>query len=387
MQGGYRALPAPHGVPASLDDVPTSAEAYLQLVRALSQRVPDVMVMDSPQAPPSSLPPITTTTTATATATTTIPSPTDVAWKQASLEAFVHLRTTLLHIAVAYEEGRIATLPQHITERSAPLKAASAAEWRRLCFGHHEGSGGGGEGAVKVDKESPLAPAIDSFAGLQVWKAAGEEEEEEEEEGENCNDDYDDDDYDNDSNAVSANDNDDNDGTNNGNNDDDSGKEEKIQSKYNDDGGECSSSDTSLPSPIPPLLSAIVSLDQLSLIRALSRSIRQVKINFHRGGHTSVLGASATAPIITKTTAATAAVVSIQITYISASEVAWIYALLAGLQLPLLNTTAAVLRDLYLLMLKQRAALAIDTLAEPAARAGVDLLALLTGIFFGQQGS
>ena len=368
MQGGYRALPAPYGVPASLDDVPTSAEAYLQLVRALSQRVPDVMV--SPQAPPSPLLPLITTTTSSATAAATIPPPpppppTEVAWKEASLEAFVHLRTTLLHIAVAYEEGRIATLPLHITERSAPLKSASAAEWRLLCFGRQEGSGGGEVG------EGGDVPAIDSFAGLQVWKAAGEEEEEEEEEEEDDNADYD--------NAATAA-NDDDEAGNIGNDDDGSGGE-KMQSN-DDDGDECGS-DTSIPSPIPPLLSAIVSLDQLSLIRALSRSIRQVKMNFHRGGGGGGGGGSGShTRSATITTTTTVALVQ---TYISASEVAWIYALLAGLQLPLLNTTAAVLRDLYLLMLKQRAAIAIDTLAEPAARAGVDLIALLTGTFFGQQ--
>jgi hypothetical protein len=105
----------------------------------------------------------------------------------------------------------------------------------------------------------------------------------------------------------------------------------------------------------------IVSLDQLGVIRALTRSIRRARTAFLKAG--SPTGAC-----------------------VKTSEVAWIYALLAALQLPLLNTTAAVLRELYLLMTNQRTALAAASSAEPAVVAGVELLALLSGRFFAQSG-
>ena len=171
MQGGYRALPAPLGLPFSLDVAPTSAEAYLQIVRALSQRVPDVMVMAG------GLPPEPPVVAATPSCAAVVLSQPDATWKQASLEAFTNLRTTLLHIAVAYEEGRIASLPRHISERSAPLKTASAAAWRRLCFGDVESTSA-------APAPLPPAPADDEFKGRQVWRAPGEEDDDENEEEE-----------------------------------------------------------------------------------------------------------------------------------------------------------------------------------------------------------
>ncbi len=105
------------------------------------------------------------------------------------------------------------------------------------------------------------------------------------------------------------------------------------------------------PPPLPPLLTCIVGLDQLSITRALARGAQAAR---DRGPHVPP-------PL---------------------AEAAWLYALLAALQLPFTGATAATLRELFLLHRDQRRALLRShqhhLLAAPS------LLCLLAGRYFGQ---
>lgn len=322
----------------SLDEEPASAEAYLQAVRVLSQRVPDVMVMPSPTAPAAGA----SSTQAASVVSAAVTAPPCSAWESASLTAFAHLRATVIQLAIAYEEGRVSVFPRAVSDRLSGLSTADAATWRRLCFGEAGATLAHEVSELKGCEKPPAS--VDAFEGSQVWTAPGEGEAHGADDDDDENDDYfdDEDDGGEGCNGYA-------DGV-----DDEEGM---------DDAGEIGRSSVSAPegAPIPPLLSVIVSLDQLGVIRALTRSIRRAR--------TAFLKASSPTGACVKT-----------------SEVAWIYALLAALQLPLLNTTAAVLRELYLLMLSQRTALAAESSAEHAAVAGVEVLALISGRFFAQSG-
>jgi hypothetical protein len=88
-----------------------------------------------------------------------------------------------------------------------------------------------------------------------------------------------------------------------------------------------------------------VGLDQLAIVRALTRSVGTLQ------------GSASPLPL---------------------AQAAWLYALLASLQLPLLASTAAVLRELYLAMRDQRRVARPEDLPAPS------LLCILAGRFFGQ---
>jgi len=107
------------------------------------------------------------------------------------------------------------------------------------------------------------------------------------------------------------------------------------------------SHDTATPI-IPPFLSYILGLDQLSVIRSITRIV------YHLEG----VGSGSPLP---------------------PSRAAWLYGLLAALQMPLLDNTSATLRQLYLLL---QPYLTDDSPAD--SRAPAAILSVVTGKYFGQ---
>jgi hypothetical protein len=264
---------------------------------------------------------------------------------------FRGLRATLLHVAIALEDGALGSLPPRIAARAAPLREANAATWQRLCFG----------GALAP---APAPAPADAFASSHVWTAPGGNDDDEfgddeeggdydEGEGEGGEYEYGEGNGEGDDEGAVAYDaeggGDEGEGSGGG------GAEAGASSS--DDGAAERAAATAAAAPIPPLLSAIASLDQLAVVRQLTRSVRLARTAF----------------------AATGALPP-------PASIAWLYALLAALQLPLLNTTAAVIRDLFLLTERARAALtAAPAPADAAARASVETLAVIAGTFFAQR--
>jgi hypothetical protein len=350
---GFRALPVPRGEPPSLAAAPATAEEYLQLVRALSRRVPDVMVDARAAAAAAAAAAEAAAAPAPAPAlgaAQAAPAADAAAWAAAALETFARLRATLLHVAIALEDGALGSLPPRIAARAAPLREANAATWQRLCFGG-------------APAPAPAPAPADAFASSHVWTASGGNDDDEfgdeeggdydEGEGEGGEYEYGEGDGEGDDEGAVAYDaeggGDEGEGAGGG------GAEAGASSS--DDGAAERAAATAAAAPIPPLLSAIASLDQLAVVRQLTRSVRLARAAF----------------------AATGALPP-------PASIAWLYALLAALQLPLLNTTAAVIRDLFLLTERARAALdAAPAPADVAARASVETLAVIAGTFFAQR--
>lgn len=334
--GDFRALPVPYGEPADLSAPPASAESYLQLVRALSRRVPDVMVMEGAGALECA--PI-STAPAPSIAAASAPGAASATWAAATLESFSRLRATLLHVAIALEEGRYVLAPS-LAGGAPSLSAVSAAEWRLLIAGGAAvGDGGRGTGGA-------------AFAASQVWSADDVDDNAEEwgeEEGADDGDLYDD----------GEGDCSEDDGGGGGDGGDGAaGHGERA-------GSDADAAIHKSTLPLAPLLPTVAALDQLTVLRLLNFSIRDVRTAWTRGGASKQ--------------------------FISPALASWLYALLAALQLPLLNTTAAAIRDLFTLLRSQRDALAACSegskdSADALARAGVETLFLICGDSFGQRG-
>ena len=328
--GDFRSLPVPFGEPSDLSVAPSTAEGYLQLVRALSRRVPDVMVMEGALECETAV----SVVSAPSAAITPVPDSASATWAAATLESFSRLRATLLHVAVALEEGRYLLAPA-LARNAAPLSAVSATEWRQLIAGGtsvDEGGNGGGAGAA--------------FAASQVWYADDADGDAEWEEGEGADEDggfYD-------GGEVAC--------TNEGGG---GGSDEGVGEASAPD-EHVDETDSSSRLPLAPSLPTVASLDQLTVLRLLGFLIRDVRSAWTRGGDSKQ--------------------------YISPAQVSWLYALLAALQLPLLNTTAAAIRDLFVLLRSQRDALTAcsEANAKALARAGVETLLVICGDSFGQKG-
>lgn len=104
--------------------------------------------------------------------------------------------------------------------------------------------------------------------------------------------------------------------------------------------------DFELNTAIPPLLSYLVGLDQVSITRALTRMVR--RLDEER---------SQTIPL---------------------SEAVWLYSLLAALQTPILDNTTATVRQLYVLLQTSISGCSCPSMG-PAL-----VLGIVTGTYFGQ---
>jgi hypothetical protein len=114
-----------------------------------------------------------------------------------------------------------------------------------------------------------------------------------------------------------------------------------------------------MPPPHPPhapTLAAVLAMDQLAVLRALERAARRLASAAQRRGPPPGL-----------------------------AEGAWLYALLCALHTPLLGTSSALLRELFLVLRDRRAgALAAGSAAAGSALVAADTVAcVVLGRFFG----
>ena len=323
-----RALPFP-SAPALDGGPPVDAEGYLALVRHLSRQVPDVMVAAAAHAPPAPVP-------------TPVPVPVPAsAWADATLASFATLRASLRLCADAADRSRnLAGAPRPRTALARTLSRADAAAWRSLCFGL----------PCAVLLPPPPPPPPPSF-GAHVWgdptdgcDACWEGGEEEEEEGawEECDD------------------------------DDDEGGGGAI-----DEGGggghqETAGVDEVSAHPAPgatsparttsgtaPLLSTLLALDQVAVVHALAGAARSLRESAPAPPHPDAERAA-----------------------FSLAEAAWLHALLAALDTPLLASSAAVVRELFTALRNLRRRL-LGVGGSPLVVA-VEALCIIAGTSFGQ---
>ena len=318
----------------------TDAERYLLSVRAAARTVSDVMSM------PQRVQPAPLVLGAPRAAAQLDPAY-DEAWIASALTAFATVREHIAWWVARVEAG--ASLPSAGAAAALQLQRASSRAWRELCLGEVPalagecgGAGGAGAGAGAALRDD------------NVWSADGEEEEAWEEgaeqqeweggegEGEGEGED---------SGAAFM------------QQEGEDWEEEAGETGEVAAGGDGAGA---LPQPsqkkgavpcshlvtrtLPPLLTCVVGLDQLTIVRALGRGVQALK---ERERHLPL-------PL---------------------AEASWLYALLAALQVPFLSSTAALLRELFLLTRDQRRALGG---AGGAALAAPSLLCVLSGRFFGQ---
>ena len=300
----------------------SDAERYLLLVREASRAVPDVMTMREPLPAPAPL----------CLPAARLPSPAPGAAAPASAAA---QQPPAAPLDPPYEEPWIAsalstfaTLRAHIAwwaarlEAGAPLPSAHAA----AAAAHLQGASAsawralcfGEAGSGSGSGSGSGAPPQDD----NVWTAEEEPEEEGGEAGW---------------------------GEEGGEGAEWGEEEEEEEEEEVSAAGAGADAAPQAPPPLPPLLTCVVALDQLSVARALARGVQAARA---RGAH---------APL-------------------PLAEASWLYALLAALQVPFVGTTAATLRELYLLMRDQRRALG----SSSSSLAAPSLLCIVAGRFFGQ---
>jgi hypothetical protein len=340
-----------------LDEL-SDAERYLLSVREASRAVPNVMTMDRAPSPC----PVLLGGARSQGSEALREVPLDAVWVSEALATFVSLRDHIAWWLARAEAG--GSLPGASLAAVQQLRGAGARNWRGLCFGEQGGqrqeaaaAQGAGAAAAAATGEDNVWRAEDGNDGEEAVAGAGEDWGDEEwaedeggegegEEGQGP--------------AASA-----CDGGGIGNDNvwvapSEEGEEGEGEGGS---GGSPSAGGGAVgagalpqvaqqaPAPLPPLLSYVIGLDQLAIVRALTHSVGAVKAR----------GAGSPLP---------------------PSEAAWLYALLAALQVPFVGTTAALLRELYGCMRDKRRAL--GPTHAPQDLAGASLLCIIAGRFFGQ---